>query len=171
MINFDDNVNLVFYVYNLNFCNYKYIKDDLLQEGMVGLISAINGFDETRQIKFTTYAHKVIYNSMLKYIINKEQKHYLHCLSIDDIENDLVDEVEEKNEAILDLDIIKKYINENYCEDKFTKNVAILYFFKNLTQCEIAKMFLCSRNKIWRTIKKLRNDINVFIGGTNESIY
>lgn len=171
MINFDDNVNLVFYIYNLKFNNYKYIKDDLIQEGMVGLLKAINGFDENRKTKFTTYAYKVIYNTMLKYIINKEQKHYLHCLSIDDVENDLVDEVEEKNEATLDLDIIEKYINKNYCEDKFTKNVAILYFFKNLTQYEIAKIFLCSQTKICETIKKIRNNINYFIGGTNESVY
>lgn len=171
MINFDDNVNLVFYIYNSKFNNSKYIKEDLIQEGMVGLLKAINGFDENRKIKFTTYAYKIIYNTMLNYIIRKEQKHNLHCVPIDNIENDLTDDFIEKNELILDLDIIEKFINSNYCDDKFTKNVATLYFFKNVNQYEIAKIFLCSQTKICRTIKKLRNDINYFIGGTNESIY
>ncbi len=31
-------------------------RDDLFQIGSIGLIKAANGFDETKNIKFTTYA-------------------------------------------------------------------------------------------------------------------
>ena len=40
-------------------------RDDLFQIGSIGLIKAANGFDETKNIKFTTYAAQCIRNEIL----------------------------------------------------------------------------------------------------------
>ena len=39
--------------------------EDLLQEGMLGLLSAIRHFDAARGVKFSTYAHLCIHNRIL----------------------------------------------------------------------------------------------------------
>ena len=46
------------------FCNRGEDPDDLFQVGCVGLIKAVNGFDEERGLKFSTYAVPVILGEM-----------------------------------------------------------------------------------------------------------
>ena len=43
-------------------------KDDLLQAGREGLVKACKKYDETRNIKFSTYAYKYILGEVVKYI-------------------------------------------------------------------------------------------------------
>ncbi len=42
--------------------------DDLAQEGFMGLLSAVAGFDESRNIRFSTYADTCITNRMLSLV-------------------------------------------------------------------------------------------------------
>ena len=42
--------------------------DDLFQVGCVGLIVAVNTFDESKNVKFSTYAYKVIHMEILNYL-------------------------------------------------------------------------------------------------------
>lgn len=39
-------------------------KDDLIQEGMIGLLAAINSYDENKKASFTTYSKRCIDNSI-----------------------------------------------------------------------------------------------------------
>lgn len=43
-------------------------REDLIEEGMVGLVKAAASFDETRGIRFSTFAARCIRNEMLMYI-------------------------------------------------------------------------------------------------------
>jgi len=43
-------------------------KDDLYQVGMMGLISAYQHFDETKGVKFSTYAYQYIFGEVYKYV-------------------------------------------------------------------------------------------------------
>ena len=45
--------------------------DDLLQEGYLALVKAVSGFDTTKNIRFSTYAHRVISQNLSRAI--KEQ--------------------------------------------------------------------------------------------------
>lgn len=63
----EDNIGLVWYVIKNNFNGGDYIAkicgctvDDLFQEGCIGLIEAAKNFDESKGIKFSTYACKKI---------------------------------------------------------------------------------------------------------------
>lgn len=50
------------------FYNINNHDDELYQEGRLAVLAAINNFDETKKIKFTTYARRAIRNRMLNFI-------------------------------------------------------------------------------------------------------
>jgi len=47
---------------------YYYFKEDLFQVGVIGLIKAYNNFDNTRGVKFSSYAYAYILGEIKKYI-------------------------------------------------------------------------------------------------------
>lgn len=74
-----DNMRLVYYLYEKltkNPLTEKY-KDDIVSEGMVGLVKAAKTFDDSHGIKFGTYASRCITNEMLMFIrrMNKQLPH------------------------------------------------------------------------------------------------
>ena len=48
-------------------------QDDLISIGTIGLIKAVNSFDNTKGIKFATYASKCIENEILMYYRSKRK--------------------------------------------------------------------------------------------------
>lgn len=65
-----DNLRLVYFCYNklqTNALTVRY-KDDLISEGMLGLVKAANSFEPNRKTKFATYAIMCIRNQMLMFI-------------------------------------------------------------------------------------------------------
>ena len=74
-----DNLRLVYYLYEKLTKNplTENYKDDIISEGMVGLVKAANTFDDGRGIKFGTYASRCITNEMLMFIrrMNKQLPH------------------------------------------------------------------------------------------------
>lgn len=62
----DENKNLIYSIANY-FKEYKN-KEDLFQVGVIGIIKAYNNFDESLNIKFTTYAYSYILGEMKKYV-------------------------------------------------------------------------------------------------------
>lgn len=66
---FDKNQKLVGYCFKKYVGNYSLPDyEDIIQEGMLGLWQAAVRFDESRGVKFNTFAVKYIYGSMLRYI-------------------------------------------------------------------------------------------------------
>lgn len=124
----EENINLVYYVVNKEFAHSR-IKEDLYQEGMIGLIKADKLFDENKGIKFSTYATRAIYNECLQYTYKnlsvfsiprslakkkeslKELKNY-HSTS-----EDMFDDLPAVK------DYIENYINETYIFE-LLKNVS-----------------------------------------------
>lgn len=65
---YDDNVNLVPYVYNTFFkCNRKYY-EDLMQEGYLELWRVANNFDTSRSTSFASYATTCIKGKMARFL-------------------------------------------------------------------------------------------------------
>lgn len=70
-------------VYKVAYDRYKCFRDkvfweDLIQEGMIGLLKAIDDFDFSKGVAFKTYAYRRIWGSMLPYIerVEKGKKRY-----------------------------------------------------------------------------------------------
>lgn len=62
----ENNIKLVYHTV------HKYFdygdKDEFISQGYIGLIRAANKFDETKKIKFSTFACRCIYNEISKYL-------------------------------------------------------------------------------------------------------
>ena len=54
--------------------------DDLMQEGSIGLLRAVDGFDPARKLKFLTYAAPTIKNAMLD-LVHTEQMSFEHRMT------------------------------------------------------------------------------------------
>lgn len=69
-----DNLRLVYYLYEKLTKNKltRQYKDDIISEGMVGLVKAAKTFDDKRKIKFGTYASRCITNEMLMFIRDRK---------------------------------------------------------------------------------------------------
>ena len=67
-----DNIGLVPFTYNKYFrhsCDSK-IMEDLIQAGYLGLIKAVDNFDESRNVKFSAFATNIIKQCMIKGVKN-----------------------------------------------------------------------------------------------------
>ena len=81
------------------YVNNKIEYEDLIQEGMIGLIMAINGYDERKNVLFSTYAYLCIDKRIKNYIKkmnNKNNKMYLdnniECIDKKEPINELIEQ-------------------------------------------------------------------------------
>lgn len=153
------NLKLVFHRYYKRFSSIQMDMDDIISNGIIGLIKAVDTFNLDKNYSFTTYASKCIDNEILMYIKkgitkdihleedNGEDELTLMGLIIDpsvNIEEDYIN-----NENINNIRSIVNLLNE---KDKYLYN---LYFEKAYSQVEIAKILKKSQSYISREIKSL----------------
>ena len=140
-------------------------QDDLISIGTIGLIKAINSFDNSKNIRLATYAARCIENEILMFIrSNKKTKAEVFLNESigkdkDDNEITLIDVIE-KDEMCVDDEIdLKLKIKELYSKMKEIlkgreKTILELRFglrgFKPKTQHEIAEMLGISRSYVSR---------------------
>ncbi len=164
----EHNLRLVAHIVK-KYCSNTNEQDDLISIGTIGLIKAVNTFDDKKGIKLATYASKCIENEVLMYF--RSQKKTSQDISI----NEPIDSDSEGNPLTL-MDIISvedtiaddidnsitigklyRYIEE--LEDEREKTIIILryglYGLNPLTQIEIAKKLNISRSYVSRIEKKV----------------
>lgn len=107
----EKNAKLVTFVVNSFFSqkNYYSLKEDLLQEGHIGLFEAIDKFDPTLGYKFSTYAVHWIHQSCSSYLMFKNQFIYIPA-HIKTAKNKLTKFLKENDKVITDItkDDLKK---------------------------------------------------------------
>lgn len=159
-----DNEKLVFYVYNKLTPTDFVInnKDDLIQEGYIGLLKAQKNYNPDKGIKFSTYATMCIRNEMLLYMRQiKKDKRNISLNSILDEENqlELVDVLSENsnfdNKMMIDFIFNSKELDEK--EQKVLKKLYIGY-----KQIELKKEFNVGHRFFKRLFDKLKVIINDF---------
>lgn len=115
-----DNMPLVWYIAR----KYTNVDDDVISEGTLGLIHAVDRYDSGRNIRFSSYAYKCINGYMLKYFQSKK-----FDVSIDDDNDgeeasildtlvdshDFVEEITNGNLHDVRTQVIKEVI-QLYCE-------------------------------------------------------
>lgn len=141
MVDFEENVGLVYYVFNTFYQDYRSMEDDLLQEGMMGLWKACQTFDVLRGVGFSTYAVKVIKNAMGMYVRKETRRPKEY--SLDKLVNDEVgmpflnlvayDEKEVDEESEYVIQVLLKVANDNDCK------YLIEMKLKGMKQVDIAK--------------------------------
>lgn len=99
------NQPLVTFIVNKYYSNkvqHKTLRDDLLQEGNIGLLSAIDGFDPNKGFRFSTYATWWIRQAVNNYLINIEPT--IHVPShVRTAQNKLLRQLKEENTEFQEL--------------------------------------------------------------------
>lgn len=158
------NKNLVHHVlkkYSIRTDDY----DDVAQIGMIGLIKAVDTFDESRNFKFATYACRVIRNEIGMYL--RKNKKYAKDVSMNTVISNPQKEELTLEDAIPDDSMpISEMLDEqqhieyvisimlNYFSKRET--VTFLYLIAGMPQEEIAKHFEISRSYVSRIVGKIR---------------
>lgn len=168
----EHNLRLVAHIIKKYYSNYA-DQDDLISIGTIGLIKAVNTFDESKGIKLATYASKCIENEVLMHF--RSQKKSAQDVSI----NEPIDADSEGNPLTL-MDIIctedtiaddidakltvqKLYRFVEEIENEREKTIIImrygLYCTEPKTQKQIAQILKISRSYVSRIEKKVLLDL------------
>ena len=147
--------------------------DDLISIGTIGLIKAIDSFDNTKGTRLATYASRCIENEILMYF--RSLKKQEGDVSLNDavetdkdgnpltIEETISDsrDLAEETETKACWEKVSEYIMN--MEDEREKEIIILRYGLNnkkpLTQREVAERLNISRSYVSRIEKKILNDI------------
>lgn len=148
-------------IVNDNLYGFEY--DDLYQEGCIWLCKAALSFDETRDIKFSTYAEKVVTNGLRTYcrLMCGKQKHHIILPALSDPDKDGY-----SMEQIPAEDMLDKLFEEQdvflllqRCKQQYTGTVrlgieAIEWKIKGLSGTEIAKIYDVKPNLVGAWISR-----------------
>lgn len=153
-------------------------QDDLISIGTIGLIKAINSFDNNKNIKLATYASRCIDNEILMFIrTNRKTKAEVFLNETigrdkDDNKINLIDIIENDEMSLDDKIDLKLKISDMYNKMKSIlkdreQTILELRFglggIKPKTQHEIAKMMGISRSYVSRIETKAINKLSEVI--------
>ena len=164
-----ENKGLIYEVINRYYYNKKYdfVRDDLFQVGQLSLYKAIQTFDESKNIKFSTFAMTVIKNDLLKFatrdyekysgVINDTETSLNSTIGNDDDMN-MEDRLGiEEDFSELEGSELLSYIRERKSE-KVVKMVMMLS--EGYTYEEVGKKLGCSKQYVNSTMKKLAEELS-----------
>lgn len=159
-----DDEKLVYYVYSRLEKNNFIIsnKEDLIQEGFIGLINAQNTYDVTKNIPFHNYAITCIKNAMSNYI-RQFKKHNSNISIYEKLNDDLeiADVLVDETSQNIDNQIMLKELSESPLLDEKEKRV-IKLFLQGNTKGFVKKQLNITDGYLYRFFKKLKDIINDF---------
>ncbi|MDY4010533.1 MAG: sigma-70 family RNA polymerase sigma factor [Fusobacterium gastrosuis] len=151
--------------------NSKYGKtEDGIQEGILGILRAIDTFDESYGVKFSTHAYKHIHRHIKNFFDKERYKttvHYSRKIKAGDIEyngqTELLEEIAgTSKEENLETKIFINSLIEKNCNNKEKKFIKMLYY-EGKTEAEIARELKISRQAVNQyknyILQKLRNSL------------
>lgn len=150
MVEFEENMKLVYFVYNNKFSKHFNIKDDLIQVGLIALWKATKKFDEAQNLKFSSYAVKSIVNAMISFI-QKENKYYARIQDVEDLKCLKIAEESGFENKIL-------FKKQDFTE--FEERMSRMYS-QGYTIREVAKELGMSHQYIQMRLKKLKNKLYI----------
>ncbi len=136
--------------------------DDLYQEGMMGFLSSVYSFDESRGVLFSTYSSTVSTRKMLSAIrkMNSTSNMPLQSyISIED-EYDLFSDIPSPEETLLSDERVNE-IN-NYVEENFSKKEKKVFKLSVLcmSYAQIAEILDCTEKSVDNTIQRIRRKLH-----------
>ena len=164
----EHNLRLVAHIVK-KYCANAEEQDDLISIGTIGLIKAINSFDDSKGIKLATFASRCIENEILMYFRSKKRNSQdisisepidtdsegnpLTLIDIISVEDDIADNIDFR----IKVEKLYKFIEE--MKDEREKTIIImrygLYNTVPLTQNQVAAKLNISRSYVSRIEKKI----------------
>lgn len=152
-----DNMKLVHYIIHKHFPQYM-MNQDVIQNGYVGLIKAVDSFDESTGNTFSTYAARCIFNEVAMDL--RRQNKYAKDISLQTAlaDGDTRDDpLTIENILMYEDDYTPMYIQEFVrCLDE--REIVILKcLLDGDNQVEVSNQLGMTRSNICRIVKKMRS--------------
>ena len=143
------------------FCRFDLSQDDLSQEGLLALLSAVNRFDASKEVSFLTYASVCVRNRM----ISAAQKYSTeHHLSLDDWDSDIA----ESAEGQVDPAVMLAQRDEDERLMRHLKTVltdleyrVLLYRLSAYSYAEISRDFQITEKAVDNAMQRVRRKLTV----------
>ena len=154
-----DNINLVRYIANSINLNKKYIgfidKDDLVSIGTMGLINAAKTFDESKEVKFSTYAGVCISREINRFFQLNNRHQYNYSIDMpfyyneDETPQTILDRLESKDNIKINDPYFKQCIKKL---KPIYKSIICHYYgaygCRKMTCVEMAEKLHCRKQNI-----------------------
>jgi RNA polymerase sigma factor (sigma-70 family) len=153
-----NNINLVHSIAH----KYRGIEyEDAYGQGIIGLIKAVDGFDEDKGNTFSTYAYACITNSINQFIRETKRCQFYNTVSLDQMVNS--EDTLTIGDVIPDRDmypISDEFMDLKAALKKLTEDEkALLFLSIDSTQNEIAISYNVSQAEISRRLQKIRDSL------------
>lgn len=140
--------------------------DDLYQEGMMGFVSAVYSFDNSRDVLFSTYATTLSTRKMLSAIrkINSTANLPLQSYISIEEEQDLFSDIPSPEETLLSVERVNE-IN-SFVEESFSKKEKKVFKLSvlGMKYSQIAEILDCTEKSVDNTIQRIRRKLRSFDG-------
>lgn len=136
-------------------------RDDLIQEGMIGLFKAINNFDGDKYDNFTAFAIKVIENEIISAIrraSSNNQQLLSDSILFGDDEVLFSDELSPENFFISEESTVELSREINNKLSKFERTV-VDYYLKGYSYIDIAGMLNTSNKSIDNALSRIKKKL------------
>lgn len=138
--------------------------DDLYQEGMLGLVTAVYSFDEGFGVQFSSYASKLVSRNMLSAVRKANNKSNLplqYYVSLDD-DDTLLSHTPTPEELVIfneELDAVNEFI-----ENKLSKSEKKVFKLNlaGLSYSEIAEILECDEKSVDNALQRIRRKLREF---------
>lgn len=142
-------------------------REDLAQEGMIGLLSAVRHFDSTRSGSFRTYATTCIRNRLISFIRTESKK---QTVPLDDTAtpNSLTALLDEDRSQTADRDLEERIIREETLTELSERLNAVLsgmerrvlpYYLEGLSYRDIANQLNLSAKSVDNAVQRIRSKL------------
>ena len=141
-------------------------KQDLIQEGMIGLFKAIETYKKELGIKFSTYSRKCIENQ-IKNALNSIWKHKLKEVSTEESSGELIENYSPEYKT-LDGEFASNIQNFLETFGEIEKKVIEIYL-ENKSYKAISEELNISKKKVDNILRKVRKKLSIFIKQSREN--
>jgi RNA polymerase sporulation-specific sigma factor len=142
---------------------YSFEREDLIQEGMIGLFQAIENYDKKRGVKFSTYANVCIKNR----IINALNLSWQHRKNIDE-DQDIEEIVSVNNPENYTIDTEYSELMKNGVKSlNETEQKVLAKYLENKSYKTIASELEISTKKVDNILVKIRMKLTAYIKGVS----
>lgn len=143
------------------FCRFDLAKEDLAQEGLLAILSAVNGFDSQKGVLFGTFASVCVRNRMVSVV----RKHSSEGqVSLDEWEDDtaIIGEEQEDPASML----IQRYEDERLMQHLKTvltdlEYQVLVHRLASYSYAEIADLFEVSEKSVDNAMQRVRRKLTV----------
>ena len=136
-------------------------KEDLIQEGMIGLFKAINTFDSSKNNNFTGYAVTLIEREIISAIrrANTASQHIFSDSVLVDMDNEIVDNENPESDLISaeNIDELTSEINKHLSS---YERMVVEYYLKGYNYIDIAKILNKPTKSIDNALLRIKKKLN-----------